>query len=76
MTNILIDVHRIKQQDVMNLLGSIYIAVVFVGGNNANTIQSIVSVERAVFYRERASGMYSALAYALAQVHIIKQINT
>jgi len=27
-----------------------------------------VAIERTVFYRERAAGMYSAIPYALAQV--------
>ncbi|KDP46501.1 hypothetical protein JCGZ_08473 [Jatropha curcas] len=35
--------------------------------SNASSVQPIVSVERTVFYRERAAGMYSPLAYALAQ---------
>ncbi|KAF2323469.1 hypothetical protein GH714_035626 [Hevea brasiliensis] len=37
-------------------------------GKLALKIQPIISVERTVFYRERAAGMYSALPYALAQV--------
>ncbi|KAK1562718.1 hypothetical protein Q3G72_016126 [Acer saccharum] len=34
---------------------------------NAMAMQPVVSVERTVFYRERAAGMYSALPYAFAQ---------
>jgi len=45
-----------------------YAAVLFVGINNCSTVQPIVSIERTVFYRERAAGMYSALPYAIAQV--------
>lgn len=45
-----------------------YGSVLFVGINNCSTVQPIVAVERTVFYRERAAGMYSALPYALAQV--------
>ena len=45
-----------------------YAAVVFLGINNCSTVQPIVAIERTVFYRERAAGMYSALPYALAQV--------
>ncbi|PSS04971.1 Pleiotropic drug resistance protein [Actinidia chinensis var. chinensis] len=59
-----------KQQDLMNLLGATYIAVMFLGGMNTSGAQSVVSIERTVFYRERAAGMYSALPYALAQVGI------
>ncbi|PON42823.1 ABC-2 type transporter [Parasponia andersonii] len=47
-----------------------FLAVVFLGGNNANAVQPIVAIERTVFYRERAAGMYSALPYAFAQVAI------
>jgi hypothetical protein len=45
-----------------------YAAVLFLGGTNTSAVQSVVAIERTVFYRERAAGMYSALPYALAQV--------
>lgn len=45
-----------------------YAAVIFIGIENAATVQPVVAVERTVFYRERAAGMYSALPYAFAQV--------
>lgn len=45
-----------------------YASVLFVGINNCSTVQPIISTERAVFYREKAAGMYSALPYALSQV--------
>lgn len=54
----------------MNLLGAMFIAVVFLGGYNANAVQSVVAIERTVFYRERAAGMYSELPYAFSQVAI------
>ncbi|KAK9290336.1 hypothetical protein L1049_008503 [Liquidambar formosana] len=57
-----------KQQDLMNLLGAMYAAVLFLGATNASAVQSVVAIERTVFYRERAAGMYSALPYAFAQV--------
>ncbi|THG15397.1 hypothetical protein TEA_013503 [Camellia sinensis var. sinensis] len=38
--------------------------------SNANAVQIVVAVERTVFYRERAAGMYSELPYAFAQVAI------
>ncbi|CAL0308772.1 unnamed protein product [Lupinus luteus] len=38
--------------------------------NNSASVQPVVAVERTVFYRERAAGMYSALPYAIAQVII------
>ncbi|KAL2539838.1 ABC transporter G family member 34 [Abeliophyllum distichum] len=59
-----------KQQDLMNLLGAMYAAVMFLGGTNTSSVQSVVAVERTVFYREKAAGMYSALPYAFAQVAI------
>ncbi|KAL5545906.1 hypothetical protein UlMin_005593 [Ulmus minor] len=59
-----------KQQDLMNLLGAMYSAVLFLGATNASAVQSIVAIERTVFYRERAAGMYSALPYAFAQTLI------
>lgn len=50
------------------VMGGMYTAVMFVGINNCSTVQPIVSIERTVFYRERAAGMYSAMPYAIAQV--------
>ncbi|KAL3646512.1 Pleiotropic drug resistance protein 2 [Castilleja foliolosa] len=58
------------QQDLMNLLGAMYSAIMFLGGTNTSAVQSVVAVERTVFYREKAAGMYSALPYAFAQVAI------
>ena len=50
-------------------MGSMYAAVTFIGVQNGASVQPIIAVERTVFYRERAAGMYSALPYALAQVN-------
>ncbi|KAK1264631.1 Pleiotropic drug resistance protein TUR2 [Acorus gramineus] len=61
---------RTKRQDLFNAMGSMYAAVLFIGIQNAQTVQPIVDVERTVFYREKAAGMYSALPYAFAQVAI------
>eukprot|EP00262_Sarcandra_glabra_P008138 TRINITY_DN2136_c0_g2_i1.p1 TRINITY_DN2136_c0_g2~~TRINITY_DN2136_c0_g2_i1.p1 ORF type:complete len:791 (-),score=137.44 TRINITY_DN2136_c0_g2_i1:3-2042(-) len=54
--------------DLTIIIGAMYAAVLFVGINNCSTVQPIVAIERTVFYRERAAGMYSALPYAMAQV--------
>lgn len=62
------DCNRHKQQDLMNLLGAMYAAVLFLGATNTSSVQPVVAIERTVFYRERAAGMYSALPYAFAQV--------
>ncbi|KAM7273938.1 hypothetical protein ACFE04_028602 [Oxalis oulophora] len=39
-----------------------------IGAFYCGSVQSIVSLERTVSYRERAAGMYSALPYAIGQV--------
>ncbi|MBA0761218.1 hypothetical protein Gotri_023896 [Gossypium trilobum] len=59
---------RDTSSDLTMIIGAMYAAVFFVGINNCSTVQPIVAIERTVFYRERAAGMYSALPYALAQV--------
>lgn len=59
-----------KEQDVLNVMGAIYCAVIFLGAINASSVQAVVATERTAFYRERAAGMYSALPYAFAQVAI------
>ncbi|KAH1094243.1 hypothetical protein GLYMA_14G127800v4 [Glycine max] len=65
-----IGLKRSKEQDLFNAMGSMYAAVTFIGVQNGASVQPIIAVERTVFYRERAAGMYSALPYALAQVII------
>ncbi|XP_042517441.1 pleiotropic drug resistance protein 1-like isoform X2 [Macadamia integrifolia] len=59
-----------NSQDLFNAMGSMYGAVLFLGVQNAGSVQPVVDIERTVFYRERAAGMYSAMAYAFAQVAI------
>ncbi|KAL5709532.1 ABC transporter G member 39 [Ranunculus cassubicifolius] len=59
-----------RRQDLFNAMGSMYTAVLFLGITNASGVQPVVSVERTVYYRERAAGMYSALPYAFAHVAI------
>nr|XP_010910610.1 ABC transporter G family member 36 [Elaeis guineensis] len=61
---------RNSQQDLFNAMGSMYAAVLFLGVQNASSVQPVVAIERTVFYRERAAGMYSALPYAFGQVAI------
>ncbi|KAI3737606.1 hypothetical protein L2E82_27614 [Cichorium intybus] len=56
------------QRDLINAMGSMYAATLFLGVQNASAVQPVVDIERTVFYRERAAGMYSALPYAFAQV--------
>ncbi|PSR91814.1 Pleiotropic drug resistance protein [Actinidia chinensis var. chinensis] len=61
---------RGTQQDLFNSMGSMYTAVQFIGVQNAGSVQPVVAIERTVFYRERAAGMYSALPYAFGQAVI------
>ncbi|XP_060675558.1 pleiotropic drug resistance protein 1 isoform X1 [Ziziphus jujuba] len=61
---------RRRQQDLINAMGSMYTAVLFVGFQNAASVQPVIAIERTVFYREKAAGMYSDLPYAFAQVTI------
>nr|XP_023885614.1 pleiotropic drug resistance protein 3-like isoform X1 [Quercus suber]POE69405.1 pleiotropic drug resistance protein 3 [Quercus suber] len=58
------------QQDIFNVLGTMFTAVIFFGINNCSTVLPIVATERTVLYRERFAGMYSSWAYSLAQVLI------
>ncbi|TVU19429.1 hypothetical protein EJB05_35577, partial [Eragrostis curvula] len=55
------------KQDLTNAMGSMYAAVLFIGIMNCTSVQPVVAVERTVFYRERAAGMYSAFPYAFGQ---------
>ncbi|KAG8375439.1 hypothetical protein BUALT_Bualt10G0100100 [Buddleja alternifolia] len=55
------------QQDLFNAMGSMYAAINFLGFQYGSTVQPVVAVERTVFYREKAAGMYSALPYAFSQ---------
>ncbi|KAK7261881.1 hypothetical protein RIF29_28204 [Crotalaria pallida] len=55
-------------QDLLNAVGSMQTAVLFLGVQNSSSVQPVVAVERTVFYREKAAGMYSALPYAFAQI--------
>ncbi|KAI4344716.1 hypothetical protein L6164_011910 [Bauhinia variegata] len=57
-----------SQQDLFNVLGSMYSAVVFLGINNCSTVLPYVATARTVLYRERFAGMYSSWAYSFAQV--------
>ncbi|KAL4304239.1 hypothetical protein GQ457_10G008600 [Hibiscus cannabinus] len=52
---------------VFMIMGALYSACLFLGVNNASSVQPIVSVERTVFYRENAARMYAPTSYAAAQ---------
>ncbi|KFK36615.1 hypothetical protein AALP_AA4G146800 [Arabis alpina] len=56
------------QQNLFTVLGALYGLVLFLGINNCTSALQYFETERNVMYRERFAGMYSAFAYALAQV--------
>ncbi|XP_039132009.1 ABC transporter G family member 31 isoform X2 [Dioscorea cayenensis subsp. rotundata] len=58
---------RETTKDLFVVMGALYSACLFLGVNNASTIQPVISIERTVYYREKATGMYSAFPYAFAQ---------
>ncbi|KAJ4794728.1 ABC transporter G family member 39 [Rhynchospora pubera] len=57
-------------QQLLNAMGSMYTALMFMGMQNSQVVLPVVDTERTVFYREKFAGMYSALTYAMAQVVI------
>ncbi|KAM0913296.1 hypothetical protein ACQ4PT_012244 [Festuca glaucescens] len=59
-----------QEQDLFNILGIVYGSALFLGFMNCSILQPVVATERVVLYREKAAGMYSTLAYAIAQVAI------
>ncbi|KAL2454822.1 ABC transporter G family member 29 [Abeliophyllum distichum] len=59
---------RENASDLLTIIGAMYLSILFIGINNSSTVLPVIDVERTVFYRERAAGMYSALPYAMAQV--------
>ncbi|KAF3555255.1 hypothetical protein F2Q69_00016938 [Brassica cretica] len=58
---------RTSTQDLVTIMGALYSACLFLGVSNASSVQPIVSIERTVFYREKAAGMYGPIPYAAAQ---------
>ncbi|WOL16536.1 hypothetical protein Cni_G25323 [Canna indica] len=58
---------RNTEQDLLLVMGALYSACIFIGVNNASSVQPVISIERTVYYRERASRMYASLPYAAAQ---------
>lgn len=60
--------YRETTTQVLVIMGAQFSALLFLGVKNGSSVQPVVSVERTVFYREKAAGMYSPIAYAAAQV--------
>ncbi|KAK3001843.1 hypothetical protein RJ639_020587 [Escallonia herrerae] len=59
-----------NQQSVLNIIGSMFSAVLLSGINNCSSVVPYIITERSVLYREKFCGMYDSWAYALAQVII------
>ncbi|ONM57827.1 ABC transporter G family member 34 [Zea mays] len=57
-----------SEQELQNLLGATYAAVFFLGSANLLSSVPVFSIERTVFYREKAAGMFSPLSYSFATV--------
>lgn len=55
-----------SEQELQNLLGATYAAVFFLGSANLLSSVPVFSIERTVFYREKAAGMFSPLSYSFA----------
>ncbi|MCD7463338.1 transcription factor [Datura stramonium] len=59
-----------KSQDLFNAMGSTYAPLLVLGLQHTSSVMPVVAVERTIFYRERAAGMYSTIPYAFGQVFI------
>ncbi|KAH7652111.1 Monosaccharide-transporting ATPase protein [Dioscorea alata] len=53
-----------NSQDISNAMGSMYLAIVFLGAQNTLSVIPVLAIERLIYYRERAAGMYSSFPYA------------
>ncbi|KAK6122137.1 hypothetical protein DH2020_044127 [Rehmannia glutinosa] len=60
---------RDSTQNLFVVLGALYASVMFLGVNNSSSVQPVISIERTVFYREKAAGMYSPFPFAFAQAN-------
>ncbi|GMJ09284.1 polar auxin transport inhibitor sensitive 1, PLEIOTROPIC DRUG RESISTANCE 9 [Hibiscus trionum] len=58
------------EQDFFNIMGSMYVFVIFTGVSSCSSLLPFVATQRIVVYRERFARMYSSWAYSLAQVII------
>ncbi|GIL67171.1 hypothetical protein Vafri_20606 [Volvox africanus] len=52
---------------VLDIMGALFTTSLFLAMTNCLVVMPVVMSERAVFYRERASGMYSSVVFAMAQ---------
>lgn len=59
---------RDTQVEVLGGIGAIYISTMFMGAQTSTSVMPVMSSDKLAFYRERSSGLYSPIPYALAQV--------
>ncbi|CAM6108621.1 unnamed protein product [Calypogeia fissa] len=61
---------RSSHFNILEVTGAIYGSSLLIGITMCTTVQPMIGTERAVFYREHAAGLYSAIPYALSQILI------
>uniref|UniRef100_A0A803MQ74 ABC transporter domain-containing protein n=1 Tax=Chenopodium quinoa TaxID=63459 RepID=A0A803MQ74_CHEQI len=61
---------RDTQIDVVGGIGAIYISTMFIGAQTSGGVIPVMNSNKPAFYREKSSGLYAAIPYALAQVVI------
>ena len=54
---------RTTEQTILNAMGAMFISSTFLAIVQCILIQPVISMERAVMYRERAAGMYNVMAW-------------
>lgn len=54
--------------DLFNVMGALFLCIMFLGTYNTSNVLPVLATERPVFYRERAANMYAVLPYGLALV--------
>ncbi|MBA0846878.1 hypothetical protein Goshw_008807 [Gossypium schwendimanii] len=59
-----------KDQDLFNIMGSVYVFTISIGASNLLSILPIVTSQRTIMYWEKFAGMYPSKAHSLAQVII------
>ncbi|EIE26053.1 ATP-binding cassette transporter [Coccomyxa subellipsoidea C-169] len=59
--------NRTTELGVLQVAASQYLAALIIGFVNSATVQPVIAIERTVFHREKAAGMYASFPYALAQ---------
>ncbi|XP_056693043.1 pleiotropic drug resistance protein 1 isoform X2 [Spinacia oleracea] len=61
---------RNTQLDLVGGIGAIYTYTMFIGAQTSGSVMPVMNMDKPAFYRERSSGLYAAIPYALAQVMI------